>query len=101
LGLFQDNELLIEQLKSSIYGWCVLIEYYDGTFKFYNTPLFISEAKISQQKEFVYEINMGTAVPTVESFYDYISGVPTLPYFRADTTLLTADNEIYTADYEM
>lgn len=100
-GLDLSTEADLSQLKTSIYGWCPLIEYYDGTFKFYNTPLFLGDAKMSQHKEMAYEVTMGTTAPTVQSYYDYTPGVPNLPYYRADTDLITADTEIYTADYEL
>jgi len=46
-----DNISLISALKKSIYGWCPLIEYYDGTIKFYNSPLWLNESELKPQSE--------------------------------------------------
>ena len=91
----------INQIMTSIYGWCMLVNYYDGTSKFYNTPVFFQDSKIEPQKEMSYEVELKTAVPTSSIYYEYTAGVSTVPIYRADTTILTADNTIYTTDYAL
>jgi hypothetical protein len=91
------NELI--QLITSIRGWCFLAEFYDGTKKFYNTALRTKASKIKPHKEMVFEVEMITVVPSIKKHLDLVSGISSVPVYRADTTLLTADTEIYTADY--
>ena len=92
---------LIEQLQNSIYGWCPLIEFYDGTFKYYNTPLICREGEIKPHKEMAFEIKMENVIPTTKSYYDYTPGVSLIPVYRFDTELISWDNEIYSWDYEL
>jgi len=101
LGLLSANNTLISQIKKSVYGWCILIEFYDGTFKFYNTPMFCRESSIDPNAEMSFTLTLKTATPTVEMHLDYTPNVSTVPIYRADTTLVTADSTIYTADYAL
>lgn len=101
LGVDIQNYLLTEQLMSSIYGWCALVEFYDGTTKLFNTPLFAPESEINPHEEMIIELSLETRVPTKEKFYEYTEGISTVPIYRADTTILTADTTIYTADYAL
>ena len=101
LGLTLDNYDTINQLKKSINGWCFLVEFYDGTFKFYNVPLKCLESSISPQKEMSFELEMKNIVPTTQQYYEYTPDISTVPVYRADTTILTADTAIYTADYAL
>jgi len=89
------------QIKTSIYGWCMLIEFYDGTFKFYDTPIFCRDSKINPHNEMAFEIEMKTIVPTVARHFEYTPNVSTVPIYRADTTILRADTTIYTSDYAL
>ena len=98
LTLVNFNQLF--KLKTSVYGWCVLVEFYDGTIKFYNTPLFCKKSDIKPHEEMSFTVELETAVPTPVSHYNYLADV-FLPIYRADTTLLTADTTIYTADYAL
>lgn len=100
-GLTVDNYNLIEQLFNSIYGWCFLVEFYDGSFRFYNTPLFVKDEKIKPHDEMSFELNMINPVSSLEKHYEYTAGISSTPVFRFDTTLLTWDSEIYTFDYEL
>lgn len=99
--LSYDNEASLIILKTSAYGWCFLVEYYDGTYKFYNTPLICEESEINPQEQMTYMIQMETPVASLNSFFDYDPDVSTIPIYRADTTILTADTTIYTADYAL
>lgn len=96
-----DNITLIAQIKRSIYGWCPLIEYYDGTIKFYNSPLWLNESELKPHSEMSFTCELKSRVATVVTHFDYITGISTVEVYRADTTLLTADTTIYTADYEL
>ena len=101
LGLTLDNYNLIEILTESIYGWHALVEFYDGTIKFFNVPLFMPESEIKPHDEMTFEIKIETKVPTKEKYYEFTADVSSVPIYRADTTLLTADSTIYTADYAL
>jgi hypothetical protein len=101
LGFFDATLDIINQLRASIYGWCFLVEFYDGTFKYYHTPVKCIDSKIKPHKEMSFEVEMKTVTPTTLSHFNYTPGISTVPVFRADTTLLTADTTIYTADYAL
>lgn len=89
----------IQQVKESIYGWCPLIQYYDGTRKFYNVPFFCREnSPINIQESMAFGMILAPNVNTVKRHYNYYT-VEDLG-FKADTTLITADSTLYTADYE-
>ena len=100
-GLIQGNFDTITRLNRSIYGWCFLVEFYDGTYKFYNTPLFTKTEEIKPHEEMTYEIKLMNPVATISRAFDYTPGISTVPVYRADTTILTADTTIYTADYAL
>lgn len=101
LDYSSSNISLIQQLKRTIYGWCIEIEYYDGTRKFYNTPFKCQKGSIKVQEEMSFEINLETIVPSNIRHLDYVPDAVVGQIFRADTTLLTADTTIYTADYAL
>lgn len=101
LGFDIDNIVLLQQLKSSIYGWCLDVEFYDGTNKFFNTPIFCRTSDADPSKEMIFTVEMTNPVVTVKLPYKYTPGVSELIAYRADTTILTADNAIYTADYAL
>ena len=101
MGNEQSKLETIKMLTQSANGWCVVVYYYDGTNKFYNTPLFIDKSSIKMQKEMAYEISLKSRVPTTVSHLEYTPGVSTSGTYRADTTLLTADTTLYTADYDL
>jgi hypothetical protein len=101
LELSLENYDLINKLKASIYGWCFLVEYYSGDFRFYNSPLFCKEAEIKPHKEMSFEITMASQVSSVKKYYEYTPNVSTTPVYRFDTTLITWDTDIYTLDYEL
>lgn len=101
LGLTLENFDLIKQIQESIYGWCFLIEYYDGTYKFYNSPLFQDDSEIKPKEEMSFAMDLRSRVPSLNTHFEYTPNVSTVPIYRADTTLLTADTEIYTADYAL
>jgi hypothetical protein len=98
-GLTIDNFSLIEILSDTLYGWCALVEFYDGTMRFFNTPIFMPETEIKPHEEMTFEIKMETKVPTKQKYFEYTPNISTVPVYRADTTLVTADTTIYTADY--
>lgn len=88
----------IETIKESIYGWKVLILFYDGTYKFYDVPFFCSEdAPIEVQESMVFQLTMSNRVPTTKKHLNYET-IATLG-FKADTTLISADSTLYSADY--
>ena len=101
LGLTLENYDLINQIKSSIYGWCFLVEFYDGTFKYFDTPIFSDDAEIKPHEEMSFELKLESRVPTEIYYLEYTPGISTVPIYRADTTLLRADTTIYTADYAL
>lgn len=101
LGLLLDNYATLAQLKTSIYGWKMLIEYYDGTYKFYDTPLFCRDSEINPQEEMSFMVGLKNLTPSTKDYYEYTAGISPTTTFRADTTLLTADTTIYTADYAL
>lgn len=100
-GLLQSNVSLINQLQDSIYGWCALAEFYDGSFRFYPAVLKIEDGEIKTHEEVLFNVNMNSVVPSKTSYYDYVAGVSLIPTYRFDTTLLSFDDEIYTFDYEL
>ena len=101
-GLTLENFNIIDQLRRSKYGWCVDIELYDGTHKYFNTPLFLpGDAEINPTKEMIFEIEMKNPVAALAKPFNYTPGISELIAYRADTTILTADNAIYTADYAL
>lgn len=99
LGMTLENVSQVQNLKKSIYGWCFLVEFYDGTYKFFNTPVFCRESDIEPHNEMSYEVELTNPVPAIVPYYEYTPGISTVPVFRFDTTLLTWDTEIYTWDY--
>jgi hypothetical protein len=101
LGLTLENYEQLNEFATSINGWCFLVEFYDGSFKFYNTPVFCRESEIKPQDEMSWKVTLETAVPTTKSYLEYTPGISLNPVYRADTTLITADSEIYSADYEL
>ncbi len=101
LGFNLENDELISQIISYINGWCVLLELYDGTYKYYNTPLICRENEIKPQDEMSYKLTLETVVPAKESYYEYTPGISLNPVYRFDSTLISFDTEIYTFDYEL
>jgi len=101
LGLTLENYDLVNQIKSSIYGWNFLVEFYDGTFKYYNTPLFGDDSEIKPHEEMSFMVKLKTFVPTVKWYLEYTPDISTVPIYRADTTLLRADTTIYNASYAL
>jgi hypothetical protein len=101
LGLTLDNYELLNQFKTSIYGWCFLVEFYDDTFKFYNTPVYCKQSEIKPHDEMSFKVEMLTAVATTQKYYEYTPGISGVPTYRWDTELLTWDSEIYSFDYEL
>jgi hypothetical protein len=98
-GLTLDNYDILNSLKTSIYGWCFLVEFYDGTIKYYNTPLYCRESEIKPHDEMSFKATMQTTVGTDKNYLDYTAGVPAV--FRWDSEFLTWDSEIYSFDYEL
>jgi hypothetical protein len=102
LGLINESLSTINQLKESIYGWCPLVEYYDGTFKFYQSPFwFPNNSKIEIKKEMSFKCEMSNRVNSFYAHLNYTPGISLEYAYRADTTLLTADSTLITADYEL
>lgn len=101
LGMTVDNINTIKAIIESIYGWCFLVEFYDGTFKFYNTPVFCRENKIKPHDEMSFNLTLNSSVPTLKTFLKYTAGVSGIPVYRWDTTLLSFDDSIYSFDYEL
>ena len=100
LGYILENVQTLETLRCSIYGWTMLVDYYDGTKKYYPTPMYFNESKLEPQTEMSYECVVETRVPTEQTYLEYSDG-ETLQGYRADTTLLTADTTLLTADYAL
>lgn len=101
-GLNLESFNTIDQLRRSKYGWCVDVELYDGTHRFFNTPLFLpKDSEINPNKEMTFEVEMSSPVASLVRPYNYTPGISELIAYRADTTILTADNAIYTADYAL
>jgi hypothetical protein len=98
-GYVNENLDTIERLRESIYGWAMLVEYYDETQKFYPFPVWFDESGLKPQDEMSFEVKLQTRVPTMQQHLEYTPGISTIPVYRADTTLLTADSTTYTADY--
>lgn len=90
----------IQAIKESIYGWKILVLFYDGTYKFYNVPFFCSEdAEIDIQESMAFDVTLAPKVPTTVKHLNYET-VESLGV-RADTTLVTSDSTVYTADYSV
>lgn len=100
MGLLNSNIDLHRQLSNSIYGWCALIEFYDGEIRFYNVPLTMSKSGIKPQTEMIFEIILKNDVEFTESYFDYTANVSIAQTFRSDTTYLTCDSDLITSDYE-
>jgi len=93
------NIEIIRSIKESIYGFKPLIEFYDGSSRFYNVPLFCSEdAAMNPHQSLHFDVKLNTRVATIQSFYNYYT--TDALGFKADTTIITADTTLYTADYE-
>lgn len=101
LGLTLENYDLIQQIKCTIYGWVFLVEFYDGSFKFYDAPVFAGDSEIKPHEEMSFEIELKSSVPSREYHLEYTPDISTVPIYRADTTILSADTTIYTADYAL
>jgi hypothetical protein len=99
LGLTLDNYNLLNQICSSIYGWCFLVEFYDGTFKYYNTPIWCRESDIKPHDEMSFSLALENPVPSIISYYEFTPDISTTPIYHFDTELLTWDSAIYTFDY--
>jgi len=99
LGLTLENYDLLGKLKTNIYGFCFLVEFYDGSTKFYNTPLFCKESDIKPHEEMSFKVKLETPVATDKNYLEYTAEISN--YYRWDTELLTWDNEIYSFDYEL
>jgi hypothetical protein len=100
-GLTKENYSALQSLTTSIFGWCFLIEFYDGTYKFYDTPIYCRESKINPHQEMSFEVVLKTAVGTSKNFYDYDPDISTVPVYRFDSTLISWDSEIISFDYEL
>lgn len=100
LGLLQDNLLLINQLVDSIFGWCALIEFYDGEKRFYPAQLFCRGSEINPSEEMSFKIELVSPVPSSKTFLNYTAGQSLNPVYRWDSMILSWDSEIYTFDYE-
>lgn len=88
----------VAMLKESIYGWCPLVYFYDGTIKFYNTPLkFFGENDMKIQESMNFAMELETPVVALERYLLFTE--PSAFGYRADTTVITADSTAYTADY--
>lgn len=98
-GLTESNLDLISKLSESVYGWCFLVEFYDGTFKFFNVPVFYSSDKIKPHEEMAFEVSLSTNTPTLKRFLNYTANVSGVPEYSFDSTLLTIDSTIYSFDY--
>jgi len=96
-----ENYDTIIQLQQSIYGWLMLVEFYDGTFKFYRNPVYWTEVDFKPHDEMTFPVKMKSKVPTELMHLEFTPGISVVPVYRADTTLLTADSTIYTADYSL
>ena len=101
LGFNSVNLTLLDKIKTSMYGWCMLVEYYDGTTKYYNAPMFSRESSIDPQKEMSYNVIVKSSVSARFDYLTYTAGIPDLPIYRWDSEILTFDSEIYTWDYEV
>jgi hypothetical protein len=101
LGLTIDNLNLLNQIAESIYGWCFLVEFYDGTFKFYHLPIYCRSHKIKPHDEMSFEIEMNSALASIKTHLNYTAGIIGIPVYRWDSDLITFDNAIYTFDYEL
>ena len=100
-GLLTDNQKFIEALALSIYGWSLLVEFYDGTFKFYPITLNLDSANIKPQSEMTFAVKMSVPIPSTSKHLNYIAGVTGIPTYRFDTELMSWDDTIYTWDYEL
>ena len=96
-----ENYDIFEQLKESIYGWLMLVEFYDGTNKFYPSPVYFTQVDFKPHEEMSFPVKLTSKVPTNQRYYEYTPGISTVAVYRADTTLLTADSTYYTADYSL
>lgn len=89
----------VKVIHESIFGWALLVEFYDGTSKFYDIHLKSEKGTLSTSEEHSFNIKMSSAVPSTGHIYNYDSNVSLIDVYRADTTILTTDSTIYTADY--
>jgi len=96
-----ENLQLIEQIKTSVYGWSLLIEFYSGDFRYYDCPLVCRESDIKPHKEMAFTVSLENPAPSTKPHLNYVPGISLIPVYRFDTELLTFDTEIYTWDYEL
>lgn len=100
-GNSNENLNTIEKLKTSTAGWLMLVEFYALETKLYLATLHCRSAEIKPHEEMVFEVKMETMVPSLSGEYlSYTEGV-FLPIYRADSTLITVDSTIITADYAL
>lgn len=100
LGLTLENYETLNSLKTNIYGWCFLVEFYDGTQKYYHIPTFCRQSEIKPHDEMSFKVTLQTAVGTDKNYFEYSPGVP-LNVYRLDTEQISWDTEIFTFDYEL
>lgn len=101
LGYDQEKMDDIAKMGHSLNGWSFLVTYYDGTSKFYKTPLFLNDSKIKMQKEMAFEVTLSNRVPSTIGYLDYVAGQVNLESYRFDTTVLTFDTAVYRFDYDL
>jgi len=101
LGQTFENLELINDLSSTIYGWCLLVTFYDGTSLFYKVPMFIKSSEIKPHSEKSFSVELGNNIPSIGKHYSFVGNISSSDKYRFDTTILTWDNSIYTFDYEL
>lgn len=96
LGYTSTNKNVVKQIRESMYGWAVDIEFYDGTHKFFDTPFICSNAKINPSNEMSFEITLKNSVSTLVEHLDYTPGITVYSEFTFDSTLVTFDSTLDT-----
>lgn len=94
------NKATVQQIKESMHGWAVDIEFYDGTHKFFDVPFRCINAKINPNQEMAFEIELRPAVKSIVEHLDYTPGLTLYTVFTFDSTTVTFDSSIDTFDYE-
>ena len=100
-GLIDDTLDLFEILKKSLNGFVAVAYFNDSTNIFYyNIPVYcVEDSEMDTNQSMTFHVKLQTRVATRVK---KISFLPTITTgYRADTTVLTADNAILTADYRL
>ena len=96
---FDDNTLDdLQSVYESLYGWKLLVYFYDGTIKFLDEVLKVKDTSFNINESMTLNCELLSAQPSKTRFVEYDPDI-SMSEYKADTTLITADDTTITADY--